>query len=174
MAPSTQGQGQAQKANAPATGAFSGGTQARVPQGGAEALPRGRDWRVEVRQHNGRDYYNLVVRPGMRSVIQILEEALPKVHEWITRQPDDRLMVSYTMFIGKAKKDRSGNVIYPKVVLLIGRSGVAVQVPSPVIIGRIWELLVVAKKVNAKISPYDFSDSEDSGTDSFNPPDSEA
>ena len=137
-------------------------------------MPRGRDWRVEKREHNGREFYNLVVRPGVRGVVQILEEALPKVHEWVTRQPNNRLMVSYTMFIGKAKKDKSGNTIWPKVVLLIGRGGIAVQVPSPVIIGRIWDLLVVAKKVNAKISPYDFSDAEDSGIDSFSPPDADS
>jgi hypothetical protein len=138
----------------------------------AVSLPRGRDWRVEKREFNGREFYNLVARPGMRSLIQILEEAIPKVHEWVTQQQDDRLMVSYTMFVGRAKKDRSGRTIWPKVVILIGRSGVAVQIPNPVIIGRVWDLLVVAKKANAKISPYDFSNSEDAGADydSFNPP----
>ena len=107
----------------------------------------------------------------MRSTPQILEEALPKVHEWLTRQPNDKLMVSYTMFVGKAKKDKSGNVVWPKVTLLVGRSGVAIQIPNAVIIGRIWDVLVVAKRINAKISPYDFSDAEDSGVDNFNPPD---
>jgi hypothetical protein len=131
---------------------------------------RGRDWRVEKRPYNGREFYNLVVRPGMRSMPQILEEALPKVHEWVAKQPNDKLMVSFTMFVGRAKKDRSGRTVWPKVTILVGRGGIAVQIPNPVIIGRIWELLVVAKKVNAKISPYDFSDAEDSGVDNFNPP----
>jgi hypothetical protein len=172
MAPNAQGQGQVQKTNAPAPGAFSGGTPARASQGGAEALPRGRDWRVERREYNGREFYNLVVRPGMRSILQILEEALPKVHEWISQQPNDRLMVSYTMFVGKAKQDRrTGKTVWPKVVILVGRSGIAVQIPNAVIIGRIWDLLTVAKRINAKISPYDFSDAEDSGVDNFNPPD---
>ena len=171
MAPN-QGQNQtAQKTNAPAPGAFSGG-KAGAPQGGAEALPRGRDWRIEKREYNGREFYNLVVRPGMRSILQILEEALPKVHEWISQQPNDRLMVSYTMFIGRAKQDRrTGKTVWPKVVILVGRSGIAVQIPNAVIIGRIWDLLTVAKRINAKISPYDFSDAEDSGVDNFNPPD---
>ena len=80
--------------------------------------------------------------------------------------------MSYTEFVGKGKQDkRTGKMVYPKIVLLIGRSGIAVQIPSPLIIGRIWDVLVVAKKVNAKISPYDFSDAEDSGD--FNPPDVE-
>ena len=171
MAPNAQGQGQVQKANAPAPGAFSGGTPARASQGGAEALPRGRDWRVEKREYNGREFYNLVARPGARSRSQILEEALLKVHEWLTRQSKD-MMVQYVEFVGKGRQDkRTGKMVYPKVVLLVGRSGIAIQIPSPLIIGRIWDILVVAKKVNAKISPYDFSDAEDSGVDNFNPPD---
>jgi len=173
MAPNTQGQGQTtQKANAQAPGAFSGGRSGASQREAAASLPRGRDWRVEKREFNGREFYNLVARPGMRSLIQILEEAILKVHEWVTQQQDDRLMVSYTMFVGRAKKDRSGKTIWPKVVMLIGRSGVAIQIPNPVIIGRVWDLLVVAKKANAKISPYDFSNSEDADADydSFNPP----
>jgi hypothetical protein len=135
-------------------------------------LPRGRDWRVEKRTHNGREFYNLVVRPGVRGRSQILEEALLKVHEWLTHQPNDKLMVSYMEVVGKGKQDRkTGKMVYPKVVLLVGRSGIAVQIPNAVIIGRIWDILTVAKKVNAKISPYDFSDAEDSGVDNFNPPD---
>jgi len=135
-------------------------------------LPRGRDWRVEKRVYNGREFYNLVARPGARSRSQILEEALLKVHEWLSQQPNDKLMVSYTEFVGKGKQDkRTGKTVYPKVVLLVGRSGIAVQIPNAVIIGRIWDILTVAKKVNAKISPYDFSDAEDSGD--FNPPDVE-
>ena len=62
-------------------------------------------------------------------------------------------------------------MVYPKVTLLVGRSGIAIQIPNAVIIGRIWDILTVAKRVNAKIRPYDFSDSEDSGVDNFNPPD---
>jgi len=172
MAPNAQGQNQtAQNKTPSAPGAFSGG-KARASQGGAEALPRGRDWRVEKRTHNGREFYNLVARPGARSRSQILEEALLKVHEWLTQQPNDKIMVSYTEFVGKGKQDkRTGKMVYPKVTLLVGRSGIAVQIPNAVIIGRIWDILTVAKKVNAKISPYDFSDAEDSGVDNFNPPD---
>jgi len=175
MAPNAQGQNQtAQKANAPAPGAFSGGKPARAPQGGAEALPRGRDWYVVKREYNGREFYNLVARPGMRGLIQILEEALLEVHKWVAQRRDN-IMVTLTVFLGRAKEDRrTGKKVWPKVVILVGRGGIAVQVPSPVIIGRIWELLSVAKKVNAKISPYDFNDSEDSGVDSFNPPDADS
>ena len=170
MAPNNQGQGQVQNKTPSTPGAFSGG-KAGASQGGAEALPRGRDWRVERREYNGREYLNLVARPGARSRSQILEEALFEVHKWLTRQSKD-MMVSYTEFVGRGKQDRrTGKTVYPKVVLLIGRSGIAVQIPNAVIIGRIWDILTVAKKVNAKISPYDFSDAEDSGVDNFNPPD---
>ena len=169
MAPNAQNQ-TAQKTNAPAPGAFSGG-KAGAPQGGAEALPRGRDWRVEKRLYNEREFLNLVVRPGVRSRSQILEEALPRIHEWLTRQPKD-MMVAYVEFVGRAKEDRrTGKKVWPKVTLLVGRNGIAIQIPNAVIIGRIWDLLVVAKKVNAKISPYDFGDAEDSDVDNFNPPD---
>jgi hypothetical protein len=168
MAPNTQGQGTAQKTNAPAPGAFSGG-KAGASQGGAAAsLPRGRDWFVRSREYNGRTYYDLVARPGMRGTGQILREAIPKVHEWLVQQANPSLMVAFTAIVGKAKEDRrTGRKVFPTVKLLIGRSGVAVQIPNAVVIGKVWEYLVIAKEINAKISPYDFSDAEDSDIDNF-------
>jgi hypothetical protein len=116
-----------------------------------------------------------MVKPGVRGTVQILEEALIKVHEWLTQQPDSTIMVSYVAVVGKAKEDRrTGKKVWPMVKILIGKSGIAVQIPNAVVIGKVWDYLVVAKKVNAKISPYDFSnaeDSEDKGVDEFNPPD---
>jgi hypothetical protein len=172
MAPNTQGPS-TQKTQTPQTpGGFSGG-KAQAPQGGAEALPRGRDWRVEKRPYNGRDYYNLVVLPGVRGTIQILKEAIPKVHEWLL-QLRDPIMVSYVAIVGKSKEDkRTGKKVWPMVKILIGKSGIAIQIPNAVVIGKVWEYLVVAKEINAKISPYDFSGGSDNGSeyDNFNPPD---
>jgi len=172
MAPNNQGQGQtAQKANAPAPGAFSGG-KAGASQGGAAArLPRGRDWYVAPNEVNGRTYYNLMVKPGVRGTLQILKEAAFEVHKWLTQLSDPTIMVSYVAFVGRSKVDkRTGKKVTPMVKILIGRSGIAVQIPNAVVIGKVWDYLLVAKEVNAKISPYDFSDAEDSGVDNFNPP----
>jgi len=168
MAPNNQGQGQTQKANAPAPGAFSGGKTGASQGGAAVKLPRGRDWLVRAREVNGRTFYDLVARPGMRSTPQILKEALPEVHKWVTQHAKGPIMVRFTMIVGQ-KRQRNGRVIWPQVTLLIGSGGIAVQIPNPVVIGRIWDILLVAKEVNAKISPYDFS-SGDSDDDSFNPP----
>jgi hypothetical protein len=83
-------------------------------------------------------------------------------------------MVSYTIFMGKAR-ERNGQRIWPKVVILIGKGGVAVQIPSPIIVGRMWHILQVVKEINEQISPYDFGsarndDDEDRQVDEFNPP----
>jgi hypothetical protein len=173
MAPKAQGQGQvSQKASAPAPGAFSGGT-AQAPQGGARRdLPRGRDWYVRSRTYNGREYYDLVAQPGVRGVVEILKEALPKVHEWVSKQPDSRIMVSFTMFLGRSRKRSDGKMVYPQIKLLVGKGGVAVQIPHPVIIGRMWDLLRIAEEVNKQISPHDLSD-DGREYDDFNPPDAD-
>jgi len=173
MAPN-QGQGQVQKANAPAPGAFSGG-KAGASQGGAAArLPRGRDWYVAPNEVNGRTYYNLMVKPGVRGTLQILKEAAFEVHKWLTQLSDPTIMVSYVAFVGRSKVDkRTGKKVTPMVKILIGRSGIAVQIPNAVVIGKVWDYLLVAKEVNAKISPYDFGgieDGEDKNVDEFNPP----
>ena len=151
------------------------GAKAGAPQGGAKRdLPRGRDWYVRAREYNGREYYDLVAQPGVRGLVEILKEALPKVHAWVSKQPDSRLMVQLTVFLGRGRKRGDGKMVYPQAKLLVGKGGIAVQIPHPVIIGRVWDLLVIAKEVNAKISPYDFSDAGgDDGKeyDDFNPPD---
>jgi hypothetical protein len=135
--------------------------------------PRGKDWYVAAREVNGRVYYNLVAMPGRRGLSEILMEAALEIHKWLSQLRDAKIMVSYTMFLGRAK-ERGGKKVWPKVVLLIGRAGVAVQVPSPVIIGRMWDILEVAKRINEKISPYDFGRSEDrEEVDDFNLPDTE-
>ena len=137
--------------------------------------PRGKDWYVTWRDIDGRVYYNLVLVPGRRGLTQIFEEAALEIHKWLSQLRDAKVMVSYTVFLGRAK-ERGGKKVWPKVVLLIGRAGIAVQVPSPVIIGRVWDLLEAAKRVNEKISPYDFRESDGSGDDGkeyddFNPSD---
>ena len=137
--------------------------------------PRGKDWYVTWRDINGRVYYNLVLVPGRRGLTQIFEEAALEVHKWLLKLRNAKIMVAYTVFLGRAK-ELGGKKVWPKVVLLIGRAGIAVQVPSPVIIGRAWDLLEAAKRVNEKISPYDFRKSGGSGDDSkeyddFNPSD---
>jgi len=176
MAPNAQGQGQTQKANAPAPGAFSGGAKTGASQGGAVAkLPRGRDWQVTVREFNGKTYYNLVVKPGIRGTLDILREAVPAVHEWVSRLPvKNPPMVSLTLFMGRARQDKNGRKVWPKLVILVGRGGVAVQVPNPIIIGRMWDILTVINEINSRISPYDFSnprdDDEGKEFDDFNPP----
>jgi hypothetical protein len=137
--------------------------------------PRGKDWYVTWRDINGRVYYNLVLVPGRRGQTEIFEEAALKIHQWLSQLPNAKLMVSLTVFLGRAK-ERGGKKVWPKVVLLVGRAGIAVQIPSPVIIGRVWDLLEAAKRVNEKISPYDFRESGGGSDDAkeyddFNLPD---
>jgi hypothetical protein len=128
---------------------------------------------VRVREYSGRQFYDLVAQPGIRGLTEILKEALPKVHEWVTRQPSN-VMVQFTVFLGRGRQDRNGRTIWPQVKLLVGKGGIVVQIPHPVIIGRVWSILAVAEEINRHISPYNFTDDvEGSQVDDFNPPDVE-
>ena len=152
MAPSAQGQGQAvQKANAPASGAFSGGKQG-ASQGGANRriAQKGRDWRIEERDGaNGAKYYDVRVFPGERGVYEILPDALRGAHEFAAKH---NAWVGYTMWFGNKS-----------VTLVIGSGAILIRTNGAVPIARLKRLLEVAYKVNAEF------DARDNGEE-FNPP----
>ena len=152
MAPNTQGQGQTQKANAPAPGAFSGGAKTGASQGGAsrKVAYKGRDWRIEEREGaNGAKFYDVRLFPGERGVYEILPEALRGAREFAAKH---RVWVSYTMwFSNKA------------VTLVVGSGAILIRTSGAVPIARLKRLLEVAYQVNAEF------DARDDGQE-FNPP----
>ena len=152
MAPSTQGQGQVQKANAPAPGAFSGGTSQALQRGASrKVVAKGRDWRIEEREGaNGAKYYDVRIFAGERGVYEILADALKGAHEFAVKHG---VWVSYTMWFNNKA-----------VTLVIGSGAILIRTNGAVPIARLKRLLEVAYKVNAEF------DARDNG-ENFNPPD---
>ena len=152
MAPNTQGQGQTtQKANAPASGAFSGGKPG-ASQGGASrrVAQKGRDWRIEERDGaNDAKYYDLRVFPGERGVYEILSDALRGAREFAAKHG---VWIPYTMWFGNKS-----------VTLVIGSGAILIRTNGAVPIARLKRLLEIAYKVNAEF------DARDDGEE-FNPP----
>ena len=156
MAPN-QGQGQAQKANAPAPRAFSGGTQMHASQGGAsrKVVAKGRDWRIEEREVKRTDgvvkFYDIRIFPGERGTYEILGDALREAHEFASKQG---VWVAYTTWIGRKA-----------VSLVVGGGAILIRTNGAVPIARLKKLLEVAYKVNAEFDTgddgEDFDPSED-------------